>query len=215
MKSVQIYMSPNSEETQRLVAWIRDNIDDINRVAKISIKQTLVTSKNKSEVMAMGITKLPTLVFQGKARYGVQEIIKILKPPTAQRENFGQFATAEEMLQKYQESAMRPGGSDDEEEESTDNQRKMRIAALTKRRSTMVGAKNNPDSFGKKTGKGAPQNREYKNDEDFMVASKVEIDETPIELYEDDGDMLLENMKNEEADAFGRKNFEVKRKPRP
>jgi hypothetical protein len=214
MKSVQIYMSPNSEETQRLVAWIRDNIDDINRVAKISIKQTLVTSKNKSAVIAMGITKLPTLVFQGKARYGVQEIIKILKPPAAQRENYGQFATAEEMLQKYQENAMRPGGSDDEEEESTDNQRKMRLAALAKRRSSMVGAKNNPDSFGKKT-KGEPQNRKYNNDEDFMTASKVEIDETPIELYEEDGDMLLENMKNEEADAMGRKPFNVKRKPSP
>jgi len=215
MKKVQIYMSPNSEETKRLVTFIRDNIDDINRVAQIHIQQILVTSKNKNQVIAMGITKLPTLVFQGKARYGVQEIVKILKPPTAQRENFGQFASAEEMLQKYQEKAMQPGGSDDEEEEASDNQRKMRLAALAKRRSTMVGAKNNPDSFGKKTGKSAPQNRDYKNDEDFIVASRVEIDDTPIDLYEDDGDMALENMRNEEADAMGRKPYTVKHKPHP
>lgn len=209
MKTVKIYVNPKSESTKVLFAFIAKHIDEINR--NINIRRVLVTDKNKKAVISLGITALPTLVYNGKLYPGANKIMSMLKPPSAHKDNYGQFNSPEEMLEKYMNKAIQPNNEhEDDDEDDRQNQRdaqlRQRMTDFSKRREGMIGGKNNPNTVSGKNKNRKSKTPSFNNDEDFINAYD-QGDETPTEQYnmEDDGDLIWENELNEMADAMGRK----------
>lgn len=204
---MQIYVNPSSETTKVLIAFIADNIDEINK--RVKIQRIMVTPKNMKAVQAAGISKTPTLVFNGKSYEGAQKIMRMLKPPSSYQDNFGNNSTPEEMVHKYLNNAIQPGGDDDEEDNDRGGNRaeelRQRMAALEKRRNGMIGGKDNPATRASgKRGK-KPDMRTFNTDEDFVGAVDTG-EETPTEsAMEENGDLIWENELNKMADEAGRK----------
>jgi hypothetical protein len=207
MKSVTIYVNPNTDATKALMGFIADNIDEIMK--RIEIKRIKVDKTNSKKLQAQGITKTPTLVYEGKQYVGAQKIMRILKPPTAQRDNFGAHTSPEEMVHKYLERAIGTPGDAEEDEDENGNreaQLRQRMTALEKRRKGMIGGTDHPNMKGGGRKRGAPQKaKTFETDEDFIGQADRD-EETPTEpAAEEDGALIWENELNMLADQMGRK----------
>lgn len=210
-KKVKIYVNPNTQTTNALMDFIADNIDEISR--RIIIDRVRVTRKNFQTLKDRGITKTPTLVYDGKQYVGAQKIMRILKPPSAHKDNFGSNLSAEEMVQRFHMRAIAPDEQEGEtpDEDDPNNRTSMlrqRMAAFQKKRDAMLGFGDNPPiPGGKPPRKGrAARAKSFNNDEDFMSAMDA-VEETPTEMTmtEEDGDRILEDERNRLADEMGRK----------
>jgi len=207
MKTVVIYVNPQSDATKQLMAFIADNIDEINK--RVNIKRVLVTKDNFTAIQQSGIQKTPTLVFEGKQYIGAQKIMRILKPPSAHRDNFGAASSPEEMVQKYmaREALINPNEDEDDNAGAIqDSQLRQKMSAFEKRRAEMIGGSHNPVSR-PKPGKGGKQKaKTFDTDEDF-IGSVDRGEDTPTDNYqpEEDGALIWENELNMLADQMGRK----------
>src|SRR5690242_1655300 len=116
MKTVVIYVNPQSDSTKQLMSFIADNIDEINK--RVNIERILVTKNNFAAIQRRGIQKTPTLVFENKQYIGAQKIMRILKPPSAHRDNFGAASSPEEMIQKFMAREAQMSANEEEEDNS-------------------------------------------------------------------------------------------------
>ena len=152
MKKVRIYVNPSSDTTNILMGFIAENIDEINK--RVVVERVLVTKRNFKDLQQRGIKKTPTLVYEGKQYIGAQKIMRILKPPSAYKDNYGASTSPEEMVQKYLARAIAPeNGEEEDEVENRDTQIRQRMAALDKRRQEMIGGVKNPGAKAKKSGR--------------------------------------------------------------
>lgn len=205
MKTVVIYVNPQSDSTKQLMSFIADNIDEINK--RVNIERILVTKNNFAAIQRRGIQKTPTLVFENKQYIGAQKIMRILKPPSAHRDNFGAASSPEEMIQKFMAREAQMSANEEEEDNSgaiQDSQLRQKLSAFEKRRSEMIGGSKNPVTRPKANGK--QKAKTFDNDEDF-VGSIDRGEDTPTENYqtEEDGALIWENELNMLADQMGRK----------
>lgn len=181
-----------------------------NRAA-LPVTVEYVNPEAEKRLQAIGVKCLPTLVYKGKAHIdGWENIKKKLIPRTQAKESLGEGTTApEEYIEKYMSSVINEG--DDDDGGSGDalqrDEIQRRMSAFQKKRPVMEGVERTHHLSGGRKVVGKKQNKSYENDDEFIADSGVGDSDTPRDDYftDTDGELLLENYRNQEADSFGRK----------
>lgn len=208
--TVIIYVQNEAKSTQILTAFIGKHIDRINHYLTVRIIK--VTAKNSRIVKANGIERTPTLVYNNRKFVTLEKIIALLTPPELNKDNYGYGNTSsDDLVQSYQDNIIN-AGDDDDDPADPDVRTKViqqKMAALQKRRPEMNGVDTDRKLKGGRKVTSRPGGRkEFKDDEEFYKASRVDnIEDTPTKNYmdESDGALILEEYYNSEADAAGRK----------
>ncbi len=212
--TVTVYVQPGTRSTKILSRYIAKNIDVINQYVFIDLFK--ISKDNLTEVKKRGIQRTPTLVYGKKTIVSLEKIMKILTPPSQRKDNFGYGKTsADEFVQDFQ-MAILDDESDDEDEFDPENREaeiRQKMSAMQKRRPEMKGvSKKQRLQGGKKLHKRQPKKSSFDKggdgDREFRDMAGVDnIAETPTYGYmsEADGELLLEEYRNELADASGRK----------
>jgi hypothetical protein len=212
--TVTVYVQPGTRSTKILSRYIAKNIDVINQYVFIELYK--INKGNMAEVKKRGIKRTPTLVYGKKKIVSVERIMKILTPPSQRKDNFGYGKTsADEFIQDFQMGIL-DDESDEEDEFDPDNREaeiRQKMSMMQKRRPEMRGvSKKQRLNGGKKLHKRSPKkdafDRGGRGDDEFRNMAGVDnIMETPTYGYmgEADGELLLEEYRNELADASGRK----------
>jgi hypothetical protein len=212
--TVTVYIQPGARSTKILTKYIAKNIDVINQYVFIDLYK--ITKDNLSTVKQRGIKRTPTLVYGKKKIVSLERIMKILTPPSQRKDNFGYGKTsADEFIQDFQ-MAILDDESDEEDEFDPDRREaeiRQKMNAMQKQRPEMRGvSKKQRLTGGKKLHRRQPKkdtfDRGARGDREFRDMAGVDnIMETPTYGYmgEADGELLLEEYRNELADASGRK----------
>lgn len=206
--TVEIYVNPKAKSTDVLTDFIAKHIDRINE--NLMVKIIRVTSKNVNLVKKRGIKRTPTLLYDNKPYESLEKIVRILTPPGDEGEHYGYGnTTPDDLTHQYHESVLSTGdddGSEDAPEKRAEVIRQ-RMAALQKRRPEMRGVDKTRSVKGGRKVIATSKRSAYDTDDDFRRASGVDdVDETPIKKFmEEDGESILEDYYNDEADKFGRK----------
>src|SRR5271163_4881619 len=184
-QKIQIFVNPGSGSTSTLTKHIGKHIDSINQLLILDIIQ--VTEKNFPSIKKIGVSKTPTLIYQGKHYVGVDKIIRILTPPAKDRRNLESSLSSDELVRKYHESIYN-SYDDNDSDETEDDDIHRKIAAFQKRRPEMEGVNDNKYVRGgrKVVAKGNVGSR-FDSDDEFRKASNVDKDgstETE-EMYKD------------------------------
>lgn len=213
---VILYISPNSPTSNSLKAFVAKNIREISRVMYIQIvpvtREMIPTLRNR------GITGTPVLDNGARIITDFREIVRELTP--AQKLQQRQRLTDDEEIYEYQhsmigteEDALRERDDEDEEYLSKDTV-KRRMESFQRRRPENLGIESAPKGGRKITASRAPA-IEFDSDESFL--SHTEHDNIPLPSIDfNDGDTMLEDYYNQEADNSGRKlgKYANPRKPR-
>ena len=207
---VQIYVNPTARSTQYLLKFIGKHIDDINK--QLMVKIVKINKTNIKVIKKKGITRTPTLVYGKKKYVSLEKIIKIITPPKSTKISYGYGNTsAEDQIHSYQDRILNseedePNESDPEVRES---QIRSKMAAFQRRRPQMEGVdKRHKVTGGRKLKKVSRNKRPFNDDDTFVKASRIDqIEDTPLNRYfeQTDGDLILEDYYNAEADIQGRK----------
>lgn len=197
---VVIYVNPDSESTKLLNQFLARHIDQINKY--IYIHRINVTNENVNAIRKKGIDRTPTLVYNNKKYVNLENIIKVLKPPTENKDNFGFGNTGpDELIHEYHNNLILKK-EDDEDDDVPENRTKeiqQKMTALQKRRPRMDdGPMSESKSLGGRKSKSMGNNSysSFDSDDDFRRASKVDqITETPVKRFMDDEDgaIMLED----------------------
>ena len=212
--TVTVYVQPRARSTKILSRYIAKNIDVINQYVFINLFK--INNDNLARVKKMGIQRTPTLVYGKKKIVSLEKIMQILTPPSDRKDNFGYGKTsADEYIQDFQ-MAILDDESDEEDDMDPDNReaeirRKMNV--MQKNRPEMRGvSKKQRLQGGKKLHKRQPRkstfDRGARGDAEFRDMAGIDnIMETPTYGYmgQEDGDLILEEYRNELADASGRR----------
>lgn len=214
-----IFCKPLVESTEQLLDFLAEHIDQINIQFRVKIiKVSKKHQKNLALAKKLNIEKTPTCVYRYDKNGKVEEkhfvhirnIIRFLLPRVATKDHYGFGNTSpDDLVHKFQDKVLAAGeeSSEDSEELNSKNLQ-ARMNDFQSKRTKMVGV----DSKHKIKG-GRPisenkvkVNKSFKNDDDFLKRMD-NIQTTPVENYEtdQDGDAMLEDYYNKEADAFGRK----------
>jgi len=208
-KTVYIYVNPKSQKTAQINKFIGQHLQAINK--RVYVKLIRVTPTNHAKIKSKGIDQTPTLVCDGKKVMGVNKIIDLLRPPEAYRDNFGNVTSAEEMVHKWMSGIAYSKKDDDEDDEMDPEKRseylRQKMAAMQKKRPEMAGVdKKQKIKGGRKIAKTDYKKQKFRDDDDF-IQRRDNFDETPTDRYltDDDGLLMLEELRNEIADSSGRK----------
>lgn len=201
---VTIFINPGSQSTVMLDKFLANNIDQINEY--LFVKRVKVTSSNAAELKRKGIDHTPTLIFNKKKFVSLDKIIKILTPPSKNRDHFGYGNTnPDDLILQYQSTVLDTGEEEDNENdpENRNNEIRQKMSMLQRQRAQLE-VKNN----GKKLKSNNNVKSKFDSDDDFRKASHIDdITETPSKKYmeEADGDMILEDYYLEIAQQSGKK----------
>lgn len=207
-----IYVNPNSKSTKILDQFLAKYIDQINK--RVFLKIVRVTNTNVEGVKKRGIEHTPTLVIEGKSYVGLEKIVKVLTPPTDQRDSFGMGNTSpNDLINQYQQTILNTGDDNKEDNDMDPDVRsnvlREKMAQFQKRRPAMEGVdKSAKVTGGRRVHPGSLGKSKFDTDDDFRRASGVDnITETPSQRYMDeaDGDSILEDWYLQEAINSGKK----------
>jgi hypothetical protein len=207
---VQIFVKPKAKSTILLTKHIGKYIDRINKYLILDIVQ--VTEKNVTAIKKLGISRTPTLIHNRKQYVSLEKIVRILTPPDESKDQYGvDVGSPDELVHKYHDSVinMNDDGEEDDPSVRREDEIRRKMAAFQKRRPEMQGV--NEDKYirgGRKVVARQAARSKFANDDEFRKASRVDdVVETPTKKYidEQDGDAILEDYYNMEADRFGRK----------
>jgi hypothetical protein len=212
---VVVYIKKDAASTKALTNFIAKNIDEISRTVIIDLKP--VTAKNVEEIKRLGIDRTPTLVYGGKKYISLERIVKILTPKrntsAGGREGYGADASnPDELIHKYQDGVINTGDNDYEDDPRVTREDEIRrkMASFQKRRPQMSGMEGSDRYLkgGRKIVNKRSNKGRFDDDDDFRRATGVDDQEdTPQNKYldETDGNLILEDYYNHEADLQGRK----------
>lgn len=211
--TVVVYVQPGTRSTKILTKYIAKNIDVINQYVFIELFK--INKGNLAKVKKLGIQRTPTLVYGKKKIVSLEKIMKILTPPSQRKDNYGYGKTsADEFVQDFQMAILDSESDDDEfDQDNREAEIRQKMSAMQKRRPEMKGvSKKQRLTGGKKLHKRQPKKDSFergaRGDREFRDMAGVDnIMETPTYGYmgEADGELLLEEYRNELADASGRK----------
>jgi len=208
---VHIYIKPNAQSTRVLTKYVAKNLDLINQY--VMVKFIRVEKDTMALVKKQGIKHTPTLVYNKKKYVTLEKIIKVLTPPDQRKDNFGYGRTnQDEFLHDMQMAVLDdesdPDGSENDEDRRGEELRQ-KMAAFQTRRPEMKGvSKKQKLRGGRKVHASQPKKTDFRNDNEFRNLTGVDnIDSTPSygHFGNEDGELLLEEYRNELADAEGRK----------
>jgi hypothetical protein len=208
---VTIFIKKDAKSTKILTEFIAKNIDELSKFLVIDLKQ--VTAKNAGEVKRLGVDRTPTLVYNGKRYVSLEKIIRILTPPKNARETYGlDTGNPDELIHKYHNGVIHTRDDDEEDDPriNRDDEIRRKMASFQKRRPQMMGMESSDRYLrgGRKITARKRGKNEFNNDDEFRREARVdEQEDTPHSRYfsEEDGDLILENYYNHEADLQGRK----------
>lgn len=209
---VLIFVKPGAKSTQILTRHIGKHIDSLNKVLLVEIIQ--VSEKNVAAVKKMGVTRTPTLVSGKKKCVSLEKILRALTPPQNTKEGYGiDVRSPDELVQKYFDGVINT--QDDEEEDdprvSREDDIRRKMSMFQKRRPEMKGLEKDNKRYirgGRKIVAKKGGKNKFRSDSEFRKESGVdEQEDTPRKRYFDDqdGDRILEDYYNAEADHQGRK----------
>jgi len=219
--NVYIYIKPNAQSTKILIRYVAKNLDLINQY--VMVKFVKVTKETMNVVKKQGIKHTPTLVHNGKKYVTLEKIIKILTPPNQRKDNFGYGRTsADEFLHDMQMACLDDESDQDADEFDMDKrgeELRHKMAAFQTKRPEMKGvSKKQKLRGGRKVHASNPKTTDFRNDNEFRNLTGVDnMESTPAYggFTAEDGDLLLEEYRNELADAEGRKPSTRRRRPIP
>jgi hypothetical protein len=207
---VSIYLQKDKRTSKILLDFLNQHIDALNKV--VYVKLEYVTKNNVGYLKRKGITKTPTMIFGDKIITSVEEIIKKLTPPERKAESFGLgIGSPDELIYAYQTGVIISNGDEEEDDlpgSNRSDELRRKMAAIQKRRPQMEGVDSSKKLKGGRKISYKENNTKFNNDMEFKKAAGVDnIIDTPINKYltSEDGDSILEDYKNHEADSYGRK----------
>lgn len=216
---VVIYVNPDAESTKLLDKYLAKNIDELNKY--IVIKKIKVNKENSELIKKKGITRTPTLVFNGKQFVSLEKIINFLKLPSQSKDSYGTGnISSDDLVLQYQNDAIQPKENEEEEQddmnpETRGEELRQKMMALQKRRPAQAETSKPKDMRKSKSTSNSKIN--FETDEDFRKASGTDnILETPTKKYMDDmdGELLIEEYYLDEAIKSGKKpSTRARRKP--
>lgn len=206
-KVITLYLNPIAATTQLLTQFIAKHIKQINETHEIVTVK--VTADNTPTLRNKGITRTPTMIYNGKMIIDINQMKAILTPASRAKETFGVGNTSpEELLDMYNRSILHSDPNEDEDNGAL-NFDKVRegMIAMQKRRPVMDNDKHNTGGY-KLPVKPAKKQPVFTDDDSFMAVSGVDnISQTPVSKYGDEysGESILEDYFNDEANQMGRK----------
>ena len=207
--TVYIYVKEGAQSTNILARYIAKNLKPINKFVLVKIIK--VNAKTKKIVQKKGVTQTPTLIYGNKKIVSLEKIVKILTPPSDRKDNFGNGNTSsDEYLHNMQMTIL---DEEESEDEMGDDRRqeeiRQRMRAFQSRRPEMKGVnKKSRIRGGHKVHKKEPAKTKFHGDDEFRSLTGVDnIESTPSYGYmsDMDGQLMLEEYRNDLADASGRK----------
>jgi hypothetical protein len=218
---VYIFIKPHAQSTKILTRYVAKNLDLINQY--VIVKFIRVEKATLDLVKRQGIKHTPTLIHNKKKYVTLEKIIKILTPPNQRKDNFGYGRTSsDEFLHDMQMAVLDDESDGDADEFDTDRrgeELRQKMTAFQTRRPEMKGvSKKQKLRGGRKVHASNPKKTDFRNDNEFRNLTGIDnIDSTPTSMgfTELDGETLLENYRNEIADAEGRKPSTKRRRPIP
>lgn len=215
-KTVPIFVQKDKRATKILLDFISKNIDELNKYLFLEI--TFVTKQNAAKIKNMGINRTPTLIYKNKKYTDVEKIIKLLTPPTRQQETYGlSNYNPDELIYEFQKGVIASSGEDNDNNEEEDDdvpgsnradELRRKMAAMQKRRPQMEGVDKDKYLKGGRRVVSKDIKKSFNSDSEFRKTAGIDdMEITPIKGYseEPDGDTILENYRNAEADSYGRK----------
>lgn len=218
--NVLIFIKPGAQSTKVLTKYVAKNLDVINQY--VMVKFIKVDKTTIAKVKEAGIKHTPTLVHNKKKYVTLEKIIKILTPPNQRKDNFGYGRTSSDEFLHDMQMACLDDESDEVDENDMDvrtEEIRQRMASFQTRRPEMKGVSSRQKlRGGRKVHATQPKKTEFNNDEQFRNLTGVDnIDSTPTygSFSNEDGELLLEEYRNNLADAEGRKPMTRRRRPVP
>jgi len=200
-----LFVQKQTAITNNIANYINKNITVISQ--HVVLKRVYVNTTNAAQLK---VTKTPCLRIGNKNIIGIEEIMNALTPPKKNVESYGIGALSpDEQILQYQFNIMNSEDSEVSESELRADEIRQKSEAFQKRRPAMDGCEKGPFiRGGRKIINNKTTPTSFDNDEDFYKASRKDnIVFTPTAKYEDnlDGDSILEDYYNIEADKSGRK----------
>lgn len=208
--NVYIYIKPNAQSTKILTRYVAKNLDIINQY--VMVKFIRVDKSTIAFVKKQGIKHTPTLVHNKKKYVTLEKIIKILTPPNQRKDNFGYGKTSsDEFLHEMQMAVLDDESdidADDLDQDRRGEELRQKMAAFQTKRPEMKGVSRKQKlRGGRKVHANNPKKTDFRNDNEFRNLTGVDnIDSTPAYggFTAEDGDLLLEEYRNQLADDEGR-----------
>lgn len=198
-----IYVKRDAESTKALKAFVAKHIAQICKFAEIKFIAA-DTAEILRSMKQQGITKTPTLIYQGKQFNKMDKIIAILTPPSAKRDGLGDSVSAsDEYVRDYQMGILDDDEGEDQGDNMTEEEIRAKSAALQARRPVMsdeINSKSKVAGGRKITTRrpAAPAQQSFGDgfagDDAFLkAAGRDNIEPTPVASSTDiDGDAFLE-----------------------
>jgi hypothetical protein len=204
-----IFVNSKAASTKILTKHVSKHIDALNKVIHLEIVR--VTEKNVAQIKQMGVTRTPTLLYKNKKYVSLEKIIQILTPPKHTKESFGlDIGSPDELIHKYHDGVINAQDDDDEDDPriSREDDIRRKMTAFQKRRPEMLGVEKIRKIKGGRKVVARTVKSKFRNDNEFRQAAGIDgQEETPRKQYFDDqdGESILEDYYNAEADRMGRK----------
>lgn len=215
-----IFIKPESDTTEQLLDFLAEHIDQINVQFRVKmIKVSRKHQKGLALAKKFGVTKTPSCIRRyeknGKtvveSFVHIRNIIRFLLPRVSTKDHYGLGNTSsDDMIHKFQDKIIATGDESEDDSMDDNNRRKSlqaRMSEFQSKRSKMAGVdKENRVKGGRPISDKKIKRTKFDNDDDFL--KRVDnVESTPVVNYENeqDGDMMLEDYYNKEADSFGRK----------
>jgi len=207
---VRIYLKEGAKSTKILLNHICKYIGDLAKV--MVLKPIYIDKKNVAAAQKIGISRTPTLIYKDKHYVSLEKIVQVLTPPKRAKLGFGLSANSpDELIHSYHDGIMNAQDNDDDDDDpriNRDEDIRRKMAAFQKKRPQMKGVGDEKYIKGGRKVVAKSVKSKFKSDSEFREAAGIdEIKATPSKKYYDDedGDSILEEYYNSEADKMGRK----------
>jgi len=205
----RLYLQEGKRTTEVILAHIAKHSDAL--FSQFKIEQIYVRKHNEMSIRQIGIKQTPTLVVNmGKTDASftsTPEILHILTPAAEIKDN--SRMTPDEMTSNYF-SAVMSQDEDVNQDDLNEAVLRQRMAEMQKRREPMQGVDKKNMIEGGRTArpkvKPGTIKSAFSSDADFISSSGMDdFDPTPTYDTDFDGELFLEEHRNELADQEGRK----------
>lgn len=186
MRTIEIYLRRNSQNTKILVEHIAQYIDVINKTTIINFNY--VTRKNEKLAYEKGIESFPSLFHENVRIVGLKEILSYITPANYNPE----YKSENEMINDLQEKWLMEGDDDDIDGEVLDQDEiHKKMQEIQKKRPKMNGVEDKIEG-GRDIKSKKIDTSEIQNDDEFL--NKIgDSDNIATQEFDNSGQNILDN----------------------